>query len=74
MYGTLAEMCSLFKITTSSPSEVLWRTTSEKSATAIATRLQLMGGEVFVNSKYTAIGISIVSKNGYFYISAVMIG
>lgn len=71
-YGDLHNMCSMYKVTSSAPSEIVWKTTGGKTSTAIASRLQLMSGAL-MNSNYSSIGLSIVSKNGYYYIDVILL-
>ena len=73
LYGNLYEMCSRFNVSCSSPTEVIWKTTSDKTASAIASRLQVMSNGTLTSSDYSSIGLSIVSKSGYFYIDAVLL-
>lgn len=73
LYGTLDVMCNTFGVNSTAPVEVLWKTTADKSAQAIASRLQILGNGAFVKASYNAVGISIVSKNGYYYINAILL-
>lgn len=73
MYGTLSQLCERFKIETDNTYEALWKTTSSKAAQDIASRLQLMHGDKILLSEYDSIGLSIVSKNGYFYIDFIIL-
>ena len=72
MYGTVANMCNRFNITDLQPSEVVWKTASDKSASAIASRIKIMCGDAITDARYTDIGISIVSKNGYYYVNVIL--
>lgn len=71
MYGTAAVMCDTFNLSFN-PSEMLWKTAGDKTATAIASRLKIMSNDALMNNAYTSIGISIVSKNGYYYIDLLL--
>lgn len=73
MYGNLYEMCQTFGVSCSSPSEIVWRCAGDKTASAIASRLQLMSNGTLIRGDYNSIGLSIVSKGGYYYIDAVLL-
>lgn len=73
MYGDLYEMCEMFGVSCSAPSEIVWRSAGDKNATAIASRLQLMSNGCLTSGDYNSIGLSIVSKGGYYYIDAVLL-
>lgn len=73
LYGTLDVMCNTFGVNSTAPVEVLWKTNADKSAQAIASRLQIIGNGAFVKASYNSVGISIVSKNGYYYINAILL-
>lgn len=73
LYGNLYEMCDTFGVSCSAPTEIIWKTTSDKTASAIASRLQLMSDGTLTSGNYTSIGLSIVSKGGYFYIDAILL-
>ncbi|MBQ8895450.1 MAG: hypothetical protein IJY88_01490 [Clostridia bacterium] len=73
MYGSLATMCETFNITSTNPSEILWKTSGDKTATAIASRLKIMSNDALMSSDHSTIGISIVAKNGYYYIDVILV-
>jgi len=73
LYGNLYEMCKTFGVSCSAPSEIIWKTTSDKSASAIASRLQVMSNGSLTSGEYNTIGLSIVSKGGYYYIDAILL-
>ena len=73
MYGSLATMCETFNIISTNPSEILWKTSGDKTATAIASRLKIMSNDALMSSDHSTIGISIVAKNGYYYIDVILV-
>ena len=73
VYGSLSQMCSKFNIEAKSPTEILWKATGDQTAKLIAARLKLFNGNDLTNSTFKAIGLSIVSKNGYYYIDVVLL-
>lgn len=74
MYGTIDEMCDQFKVTAKSgAAEIVWKTGSDRSAEAIASRIRIMANESINNPDFTSIGLTIVSKGGFYYINVVLL-
>lgn len=74
-YGLLSEMMSRFNLSSAAPSENTWKTTTSKNAGAIHARFMVLEGSrnALMSPNYTEIGISIVQKNGYYYICEILI-
>lgn len=75
LYGELSELLTRFGISSSGPSETLWRTTATKTAKDIHTRFQVQEYSRLarMSGNYSSVGIAIVEKNGYLYIAEIFI-
>ena len=75
LYGTIAETLKRFGISCSNPSENTWKTVASKSAADIHSRFMVLDGArgARMSAQYTNVGIAIVQKNGYYYISEIFI-
>lgn len=75
LYGDISSLLHKFDISSSNPSESLWKATATKSANDIHVRFQAQeySRKARMNRNYTSIGIGIVEKNGYLYIAEIYI-
>ena len=74
LYGSIEDMCKRYNISTPhGVAEIVWKTGSDRSASAIASRLKVMANESLNNGNFTSIGISIVSKGGYYYVNVILL-
>ena len=71
-YGSLADMCSMYGISASSPSENMLIINST-SAEAIHNALQNTASSVRMSDQYSSVAIAIAVKDGIFYIDEVFI-
>lgn len=72
MYGTLSDMCSLWKVASSHPSENIWKASS-KTADDIHSRFQSNDSsrKIRMSNGYSSVGIAIIEKNGNTYIAEI---
>lgn len=72
MYGTLNDMCNLWKISSSHPSENIWKAPS-KTADEIHSRFQSNDGsrKIRMSNGYSNVGIAVIEKNGNTYIAEI---
>lgn len=74
LYGSIEDMSKRYDISTPhGVAEIVWKTGSDRSASAIASRLKIMANESLNNGNFTSIGISIVSKGGYYYVNVILL-
>lgn len=73
MYGTAAQLCERYKISTKDLHEALSKRGASNSAQQIAARIQLMMKEKVLVEEYSSVGLSVVSKNGYFYVDFIIL-
>lgn len=68
MYGTIGDLLGRYQISSSAPSETLWKTTASKAAKDIHIRFQAQtfSRQARMNQQYSEVGIGIVEKNGYY--------
>lgn len=71
MYGTINEMADRFSVGCPNV-ELIWKTSSGKTAEEIASRLQIMGGDSFMSPNLSTVALAIISRGGYFYIDFCM--
>ena len=72
-YGKLSDMCSMYGVSVSSPSENML-ITAASSAEAVHSALQSGSGQsARMSASYSEIAIAIVQKDGMFYIDEVFI-
>lgn len=73
MYGELEDLCSRYGIATKASSDLVWKSSSGKTAEEIASRLLIMHSETIINQNHSDVAIVIVSKGGYYYIDMVLL-
>ena len=71
-YGNLQNMCSMYGISASSPSENMLVINST-SAEGVHNALQSTASSVRMSDQYTSVAIAIVVKDGIFYVDEVFI-
>ncbi len=73
-YGSLTEMCAMYGISASSPSENMWVCNAGTSAEAIHNALQNTSAyNTRMDSGYTEVAVAIVEKDGKYYIDEVFL-
>lgn len=71
-YGKLSDMCKMYGVSASSPSENMLVINST-SAEALHNALQNTASSVRLNDQYTSVAIAIAVKDGIFYVDEVFI-
>lgn len=70
LYGSISEMCVKYKVS-GYATEAVYKCSTAKSYTAIGNALVSLQGSV-ISSQFSNVGIAVVSANGSYYISLVV--